>query len=96
MGDVGDAVAVVLKDGALTAPDGATEKLEDTFRRLGVSAIEEYAEFAPEGVKPDAVKSLYAGKGALPRHARTICAAPAMAHCARKPRASHPTNSRWK
>ena len=49
----------------LTAPDGATEKLEDTFRRLGVSAIEEYAEYAPEGVKPDAVKSLYAGKGAM-------------------------------
>jgi xanthine dehydrogenase YagR molybdenum-binding subunit len=56
---------VVLKDVALTAPDGATEKLEDTFRRLGVSAIEEYAEYAPEGVKPDAVKSLYAGKGAM-------------------------------
>jgi xanthine dehydrogenase YagR molybdenum-binding subunit len=52
-------------DVALTAPDGATEKLEDTFRRLGVSAIEEYAEYAPEGVKPDAVKSLYAGKGAM-------------------------------
>ena len=60
-----DPSQVVLKDVALTAPDGATEKLEDTFRRLGVSAIEEYAEFAPEGVKPDAVKSLYAGKGAM-------------------------------
>jgi xanthine dehydrogenase YagR molybdenum-binding subunit len=56
---------VALKDGGLAAPDGATEKLDDAFKHLGVSVIEEYAEFAPEGVKPDAVKSLYAGKGAM-------------------------------
>ncbi len=56
---------VTLKDGGLAAADGATEKLDDVFKRLGVSVIEEYAEFAPEGVKPDAVKSLYAGKGAM-------------------------------
>jgi xanthine dehydrogenase YagR molybdenum-binding subunit len=56
---------VTLKDGGLATPDGATEKLDDTFKRLGVSVVEEYAEFAPEGVKPDAVKSLYAGKGAM-------------------------------
>jgi xanthine dehydrogenase YagR molybdenum-binding subunit len=56
---------IVLTDGKLTAPDGTSEKLEDAFKRLGVSAIEEYAEFAPEGVKPDAVKTLYAGRGAM-------------------------------
>jgi len=56
---------VTLKDGGLAAADDATEKLDDVFKRLGVSVIEEYAEFAPEGVKPDAVKSLYAGKGAM-------------------------------
>jgi xanthine dehydrogenase YagR molybdenum-binding subunit len=56
---------VALKDGGLVAPDGATEKLDEAFKRLGVSVVEEYAEFAPDGVKPDAVKSLYAGKGAM-------------------------------
>ena len=56
---------VALKDGGLVAPDGATEKLDEAFKRLGVSVVEEYAEFAPDGVKPDAVKSLYAGKAAM-------------------------------
>jgi xanthine dehydrogenase YagR molybdenum-binding subunit len=60
-----DVKDIALKDGGLVAADGATEKLDDAFRCLGVSVIEEYAEFAPEGVKPDAVKSLYAGKGAM-------------------------------
>ena len=35
--------------------------LEDQFKRLGVGAIEEYAEFLPPGGKPDAIKKLYAG-----------------------------------
>ena len=39
-------------DGALAAPDGASEQLEDAFRRLGVGAIEEYAENMPHGVSP--------------------------------------------
>src|SRR5262249_3706666 len=42
-----------------------SEKLEDLFKRVGVSAIEEYAEFIPEGLEPAAVKDLYAGKGAM-------------------------------
>src|SRR5712672_480871 len=41
---------------------GADEKLEDTFARLGASAIEEYAEFVPHGMKPESIKELYAGK----------------------------------
>jgi xanthine dehydrogenase YagR molybdenum-binding subunit len=44
---------------------GSTEKLDDAFRRLGVGAIEEYAEFLPPGSKPDAMKNLYAGQPSL-------------------------------
>jgi xanthine dehydrogenase YagR molybdenum-binding subunit len=40
---------------------GATEDLDQSFKRLGVGAIEEYAEFLPPGAPPDAVKKLYAG-----------------------------------
>jgi len=40
----------------------ARENLQDVFKRLGVGAIEEYAEFLPPGAKPDAIKQLYAGK----------------------------------
>src|SRR5204863_8343546 len=56
---------LALKDGRAVANDGAGEPLEALFGRLGVNAIEEYAEFVPVGLKPDAVKQLYAGKGAL-------------------------------
>ena len=51
-----------LRDGKISAPDGASEELADTFKRLGVSTIEEYSEFVPKGLKPDAVSDLYAGK----------------------------------
>ena len=44
---------------------GSIEKLDDAFRRLGVGAIEEYAEFLPPGTKPDAMKNLYAGQPSL-------------------------------
>jgi xanthine dehydrogenase YagR molybdenum-binding subunit len=47
----------------LAGPAG--EKLEDQFKRLGVGAIEEYAEFIPPGAPPDAIKQLYAGKPTL-------------------------------
>jgi xanthine dehydrogenase YagR molybdenum-binding subunit len=53
---------LTLRDGKAVAPDGAQEKLEDVFRHTGVNAIEEYAEFVPDGVKADAIKLLYAGK----------------------------------
>jgi xanthine dehydrogenase YagR molybdenum-binding subunit len=51
-----------LKDGKISTPDGASEDLGDAFKRLGVSTIEEYSEFVPKGLKPDAVSDLYAGK----------------------------------
>ncbi len=54
--------ALMLTGGKITAADGAQESLADVFRRLGVSTIEEYAEFVPEGVKPQAVAELYGGK----------------------------------
>ncbi len=57
--------ALALRDGRAVAHDGAGEKLEDLFKRMGVSAIEEYAEFLPDGVKPEAIKDLYAGKPTL-------------------------------
>jgi xanthine dehydrogenase YagR molybdenum-binding subunit len=41
---------------------GVRPSLEDSFKRLGVGAIEEYAEYLPPGAKPDAIKQLYAGK----------------------------------
>jgi xanthine dehydrogenase YagR molybdenum-binding subunit len=40
-------------------------KLEEVFEHLGLGAIEEYAEFIPEGGKSDAIASLYKGKPAL-------------------------------
>ncbi len=55
---------LTLADGVVSA-GSAQEKLDDVFKRLGVGAIEEYAEFAPKGVKPEAVEGLYAGKGVL-------------------------------
>jgi len=56
---------LTFKDGRAVADDGAGEKLEDLFERLGVSAIEEYAEFVPHGIKPEAIKQLYAGQGTM-------------------------------
>jgi xanthine dehydrogenase YagR molybdenum-binding subunit len=35
--------------------------LQESFSRLGVGAIEEYAEYLPPGGKPDSIKNLYAG-----------------------------------
>jgi xanthine dehydrogenase YagR molybdenum-binding subunit len=56
-----NAAELTLAQGRVVTP-GADEKLEDTFRRLGANAIEEYAEFVPQGMKPDSIKALYAGQ----------------------------------
>jgi xanthine dehydrogenase YagR molybdenum-binding subunit len=56
---------ITLAEQKLIAKDGAAEALEDAFKHLGVDVIEEYAEFIPPGVKPDAVKQLYAGRPSL-------------------------------
>jgi xanthine dehydrogenase YagR molybdenum-binding subunit len=64
------ACSTVLKacDAILTKLGGASgqkagnpQALADQFKRLGVGAIEEYAEFIPPGVPPEAVQKLYAG-----------------------------------
>ncbi len=46
-------------EGHAVAGDG---NLESLFNRLGVGAIEEYAEYLPPGAKPDAIQKLYGGK----------------------------------
>src|SRR6202035_5437934 len=56
---------LTLKDGKLIATDGTAETLEDVFKRMGLSTVEEYAEFVPDGLKPDAVADLYNGKVAM-------------------------------
>jgi xanthine dehydrogenase YagR molybdenum-binding subunit len=52
----------IMTDGRAVAPDGAADKLEDLFKRAGVSAIEEYAEYVPPGMKPEAIGQLYGGR----------------------------------
>ena len=52
---------LTLASGRVTARDGAGENLADTFRRLGANAIEEYAEFVPQGLKPQSIQALYEG-----------------------------------
>ena len=44
------------------APQAAQHDLGAVFKRLGVGAIEEYAEFVPPGAPPDAMDKLYHGK----------------------------------
>jgi xanthine dehydrogenase YagR molybdenum-binding subunit len=48
-------------EGRAVSQEGGEERLADLFKRMGVGAIEEYAEFLPPGAKPDAIKNLYAG-----------------------------------
>jgi xanthine dehydrogenase YagR molybdenum-binding subunit len=53
--------ALTLNDSKVVAADGAKEKIEDVFKHMGVSSIEEYAEFIPPGLESKAMSSLYAG-----------------------------------
>ena len=48
-------------DGRIVAKGGASAKVEDVFKIMQVGAIDEYAEFAPKGATPEALKKLYAG-----------------------------------
>jgi xanthine dehydrogenase YagR molybdenum-binding subunit len=48
-----------------TGQGGANSDLAVAFQRLGVGAIEKYAEFVPEGAKRSSIKELYAGKPTL-------------------------------
>jgi xanthine dehydrogenase YagR molybdenum-binding subunit len=60
-----DASTLSLRAGAVVAPDGTTQKLSELFARLGIGAIEEYAENIPDGSPPDAIGMLYRGKSSL-------------------------------
>jgi xanthine dehydrogenase YagR molybdenum-binding subunit len=51
-----------LTEGRAVSPGNAAEQLAEAFKRAGVSAIEEYAEYVPPGVKPGAIGELYGGK----------------------------------
>ncbi len=53
---------LTFSDGKITAPDGAMVKLQDVFKAMTVSSIEEYSEFVPHGLEPKAMADLYAGK----------------------------------
>jgi xanthine dehydrogenase YagR molybdenum-binding subunit len=57
-----DARTLTLNDGTISAADGAQQKLEDAFKSMGASSIEEYSEFVPHGLEPKAMTDLYAGK----------------------------------
>jgi xanthine dehydrogenase YagR molybdenum-binding subunit len=46
----------------IVASGGKSAKLSDVFKAMQVGAIEEYAEFAPKGSSPEALKKLYAGQ----------------------------------
>ncbi|RWL50244.1 MAG: xanthine dehydrogenase family protein molybdopterin-binding subunit [Mesorhizobium sp.] len=50
-----------LVGGKIVAKSGASAKVEDVLKAMQVGAIEEYAEFAPKGATPGALKKLYAG-----------------------------------
>jgi xanthine dehydrogenase YagR molybdenum-binding subunit len=54
-----------LKDERLVGPDGSSMALEDAFRKLGTSVIEEYVEFFPAGGSPADVQKLYGGEVAM-------------------------------
>src|SRR5262249_7045420 len=51
-----------MTEGRAVSPGNAAEDLANAFKRAGVSAIEEYAEYVPPGIKPEAVGELYGGK----------------------------------
>ncbi|TPN23627.1 xanthine dehydrogenase family protein molybdopterin-binding subunit [Mesorhizobium sp. B2-3-3] len=46
----------------IVADDGKSAALSDLFKTMQIGAIEEYAEFAPRGSSPEALKKLYAGE----------------------------------
>src|SRR5262249_49063714 len=54
-----DPAPLTLNDGKIKGPDGAEQRLEDVFKGMGVSSIEEYSEFVPRGLEPKAMADLY-------------------------------------
>ncbi|MGQ4274499.1 xanthine dehydrogenase family protein molybdopterin-binding subunit [Terrihabitans sp. B22-R8] len=54
-----------MQEGRAVADDGRAADLSAMFRRLGVTQIEEYAEFIPEGAGEDSIAKLYKGTPTL-------------------------------
>jgi xanthine dehydrogenase YagR molybdenum-binding subunit len=57
-----DAATLTLNDGKIIAADGAEQRVEDVFKTMGASSIEEYSEFVPHGLEPKAMADLYDGR----------------------------------
>jgi xanthine dehydrogenase YagR molybdenum-binding subunit len=53
---------LTLRDRKVVSKGGASQDFSDVFKRLGVTTIEEYSEFVPKGLGPEAVADLYAGR----------------------------------
>ncbi|MET3582091.1 xanthine dehydrogenase YagR molybdenum-binding subunit [Mesorhizobium robiniae] len=47
---------------AVVTDGGKSARLSDVFNAMQIGALEEYAEFAPKGSSPEALKKLYAGQ----------------------------------
>ncbi|RWP79923.1 xanthine dehydrogenase family protein molybdopterin-binding subunit [Mesorhizobium sp.] len=47
---------------AVVTDSGKSARLSDVFKAMQIGALEEYAEFAPKGSSPEALKKLYAGQ----------------------------------
>ncbi|MBV8912036.1 MAG: xanthine dehydrogenase family protein molybdopterin-binding subunit, partial [Acetobacteraceae bacterium] len=59
-----DPATLTLSDGALRAPSGQSEPLEQAVGRITRGAVEAYAENSPHGAPPDAIGGLYEGHSA--------------------------------
>ena len=62
-----DAAALTLQGGAVVAPDGTSLPLREALQAVGAGVIEEYAEFVPPGVAPDAMQKLCRGSTTMLR-----------------------------
>ena len=62
-----DPASLLLANGRLLAPDGASEPLADAVKRLSEGAVEAYAENVPEGSPPGAMAKLYGGQNPILR-----------------------------
>ncbi|RWP46227.1 xanthine dehydrogenase family protein molybdopterin-binding subunit [Mesorhizobium sp.] len=57
----GNAMLEMEKEAVVT-DSGKSARLSDVFKAMQIGALEEYAEFAPKGSSPEALKKLYAGQ----------------------------------
>jgi xanthine dehydrogenase YagR molybdenum-binding subunit len=53
---------LALADGALCGPGDTREALDEAIQRAAIGAIEAYAETAPYGAPPDAIRRLHSGR----------------------------------